>query len=161
MLRRSTLTAVVILSLAIALMAGGLVSANGGPGTISTQVMTLGTFMTGDQEVPGPGDPDGAGFAFVSLDGGNNRICYTLVVDGIAPATAAHIHVGDAGVAGPVVVPLNAPTSGASRACTTVSRTLLLAIAANPSGYYVNVHNASYPAGAVRGNLVQTDGQLR
>jgi hypothetical protein len=30
---------------------------------------------------------------------------------------------------------------------------LVGAIAANPSGYYVNVHNIPYPDGAIRGQL--------
>jgi hypothetical protein len=34
-----------------------------------------------------------------------------------------------------------------------VTRELARAIIADPSGYYVNVHNATYPAGALRGQL--------
>jgi hypothetical protein len=73
-------------------------------------------------------------------------------VQGIAPATAAHIHDDDFGVPGGVVT-LKAPTKGASGGCTTVGRSLVQDIADNPSGYYVNVHNADFPAGAVRGQL--------
>jgi hypothetical protein len=35
----------------------------------------------------------------------------------------------------------------------TADRELLKAIASDPEDYYVNVHNADYPAGAVRGQL--------
>ncbi len=109
--------------------------------------------LTGAAEVPGPGDPDGSGSASLRLNPGQGEICYELAVANIAPATAAHIHVGPAGVAGPVVVPLAPPTSGSSSACAAVDRDLVLAILKNPAGYYVNVHNAGFPAGAVRGQL--------
>ena len=109
--------------------------------------------LTGAAEVPGPGDADGSGSASLRLNPGQGEICYELAVANIAPATAAHIHVGDAGVAGPVVVPLAPPTGGSSSACAAVDRDLVLAILKNPAGYYVNVHNAEFPAGAVRGQL--------
>lgn len=109
--------------------------------------------MTGAQEVPGPGDPDGSGRAIIRLKRGKSEICYTLKVTGIEPAIAAHIHVGSAGVAGPVVVPLIPPNSGSSSECKAVDRDLIIAIAQDPANYYVNVHNTDYPAGAIRGQL--------
>lgn len=109
--------------------------------------------MSGAAEVPGPGDPDGSGTATLRINPGRGEICYTLTVTNIAPATAAHIHVGGPDVAGPVVVPLAAPTSGTSTACATVDRALAKDIARNLENYYVNVHNAEFPAGAVRGQL--------
>ena len=113
----------------------------------------LTTTMSGAQEVPGPGDPDGSGTAVVRLTKGQSEVCVTLTVTGIAPATAAHIHVGQAGVAGPVVVPLFPPSGGSSSGCLTADRALIKDITQNPENYYVNVHNAEYPAGAVRGQL--------
>jgi hypothetical protein len=111
------------------------------------------TTLTGAAEVPGPGDPDGSGTATVTVNPGRGEICYTLTAAGVAPSTAAHIHVGTASVAGPVVVPLVPPSTGTSSACATVPRDLALAIIQNPENYYVNVHNAEYPAGALRGQL--------
>ncbi len=111
------------------------------------------TTLTGAAEVPGPGDPDGSGTAWLQLNPGQGEICYSLAVSNIDPATAAHIHVGTADVAGPVVVPLAAPTSGESSACASVDRELIKAIIQNPENYYVNVHNAVHPAGALRGQL--------
>ena len=113
----------------------------------------LGTTLIGAEEVPGPGDPDGNGEASLRLNFGQSQICYELTVTGIAPAIAAHIHIAPAGVAGPVVVPLAAPTEGSSSACATVSPDLIKAIAKSPENYYVNVHNPEFPAGALRGQL--------
>ncbi|WP_411720584.1 CHRD domain-containing protein [Mycetocola sp.] len=110
------------------------------------------TRLTGAAEVPGPGDPDGRGFAFVRWDTDNGTICYNLFVRRIAPATAAHIHVGDENTAGPVVQGLEAPTDGYSAGCVD-NDALADALDANPDNYYINVHNADYPAGAVRGQL--------
>ena len=75
-------------------------------------------------------------------------MCWTIEVSGVDPIAAAHIHVAPSTAPGPIVVPLS-PTSG----CTEVSRQLALAIITDPSAYYVNVHNATYPAGALRGQL--------
>ena len=114
---------------------------------------TYETSLTGAAEVPGPGDPDGSGTATVTVNVPQKRVCYELEVSGIEPATAAHIHVGAAGVAGPVVVPLDAPTDGDSEGCADVSARLAAQILARPGQYYVNVHNETYPDGAVRGQL--------
>ncbi len=113
----------------------------------------LATGLTGAAERPGPGDADGSGTARLTLDSGQEEICFTLEVSGIAPATAAHIHEGTADEAGPVVVGLAAPTSGSSSACVAVDRDLVKDIRNNPDEYYVNVHNAEFRAGALRGQL--------
>lgn len=113
----------------------------------------LSTTLSGDNEVPGPGDPDGAGSFTAAINPGLGEICYELTVSGIEPATAAHIHRAVADSSGGVVVPLEAPTDGSSEGCVTVDRELALQILQHPENYYVNVHNASYPAGAIRGQL--------
>jgi hypothetical protein len=109
--------------------------------------------MSGAQEAPGPGDPDGSGVASFTLNQGQGLICYELTVENIDPATAAHIHRGAAGSPGPVVVPLTPPTSGSSRGCASVDAALIKEIRQNPEAFYVNVHNAAFPPGAVRGQL--------
>ena len=111
--------------------------------------------LTGAAEVPGPGDPDGTGEVFMTLNPGRSEICYQLTVSDIAPATAAHIHVGTSTEAGPVVVGLTPPTGGSSSACASVDRDLIKAIMQSPQNYYVNVHNPEFPAGAIRGQLAK------
>jgi CHRD domain len=115
----------------------------------------LAAVMTGAAEVPGPGDPDGTGEVFMTLNHGRSEICYQITVSDIAPATAAHIHVGTSVQAGPVVVGLAPPTGGSSSNCASVDRDLIKAIMHDPQNYYVNVHNAEFPAGAVRGQLAK------
>ncbi len=113
----------------------------------------LETNLTGAAERPGPGDADGSGTATVNPQPSKNRVCYTLEVINIDTAIAAHIHEGSPDVAGPVVVPLAAPSDGDSEGCVAVSHELARDIKKNPQDYYVNVHNVDFPRGAVRGQL--------
>lgn len=111
------------------------------------------TGLWGTEEVPGPGDPDGAGSFTARLNPGQRQLCYELSVTGIVPATMAHVHRGETGIAGPVVVALRAPTGGSSKGCVRLSRALVQELVRYPGRFYVNVHNAAHPAGAVRGQL--------
>ena len=135
------------LTASAALIAGAALAADGG--------VKLRATMTGAAERPGPGDPNGTGTATFRVNPGKKQICYTLTVSNIAPATAAHIHLAPPTAPGPVVVPLTAPTTGTSSGCATVTRNVALAIIKNPANYYVNVHNAPFGPGAVRGQLTR------
>ena len=112
---------------------------------------TLQASLTGEKEVPGPGDKDGSGHAVVKVY--KAKVCYTLEVRRIKPATAAHIHRGVRGVAGPIVVTLKPPTDGSSSGCVAISGALSKKLRETPKQYYVNVHNEPYPEGAIRGQL--------
>jgi hypothetical protein len=115
---------------------------------------SLSTTLSGAAEKPKPGDPDGKGTATVKIDSAKGEVCYDIAVSDIGVATMAHIHKGGADVAGPVAVPLNKPgADGKVSTCTPVDKAVLDDIAKNPAGYYVNVHNAEFPAGAIRGQL--------
>jgi hypothetical protein len=112
--------------------------------------------LSGDGEQPA-GDPVGTGTATFRLRSGQGQVCYQVAVKNLPAAVAAHIHKGASGVAGPVVLPLATPNaSGASRGCAPAARTLVAAILSAPAEYYVNVHTAEFPAGAVRGQLAGT-----
>ena len=107
-------------------------------------------------EVPAPvGSPSGSGIANISIDTATNQICWAISLGGFTESiTAAHIHQAPPGVAGPVVVPLfpPLPVNGTVSGCTT-DATHAPEIAANPAGFYVNVHTATNPAGEGRGQL--------
>ena len=109
--------------------------------------------LTGAAEVPGPGDTKGSGTAQVTLNPDKNEACYELSVKDIEEATGAHIHEGAAGKAGPVKVGLDAPKTGSAKGCKTADAAVIKDIMENPGNYYVNVHNAAFPGGAIRGQL--------
>ena len=116
-------------------------------------VYSLSAQLRPDTEIP-PGDPDGFGFARITIFLNTGQLCFNLSVARVEPATAAHIHEAPFGVAGPVVVPLAAPSpEGLVKGCVSVEASLLAEILAAPWEYYVNVHNADYPAGVLRGQL--------
>jgi CHRD domain len=112
------------------------------------------TLMGGAAETPA-GDPNGSGTASITIDPATRQVCWNITVTNIAPAVASHIHAGAAGVNGPVVVPLDTNGfTGTTTGCVAAPATAdLQAILANPAGFYVNVHTADFPAGALRGQL--------
>ena len=112
--------------------------------------------LSGSFEVPGPGDPDGSGFAELALIPGREKVCWKLrAADITLPAAAAHIHRGAVGVAGPVVVTLSPPgADGTSSGCARdVSKALVREILRSSERFYVNIHTSDFPDGAIRGQL--------
>ncbi len=110
--------------------------------------------LTGAAETPVVGDPDGSGQAVVAVDATAGRACvYTSVAAIDLPAAAAHIHSGAPGVAGPVVIPLTAPTLAISASCGKPAAGIITALLAAPTAHYVNIHTAPFPGGAIRGQL--------
>lgn len=105
------------------------------------------------------GAPDGTGEAYVfGIDGDATTLCYVLTVDGTATAPGAHIHKGAAGENGPVVANLTAPGDGNAGDCLTEGEVgqfptgeTVAGSPADPAAYYVNVHHAERPGGALRG----------
>jgi hypothetical protein len=125
--------------------------------TATTGGTALRVTLTGEAETPA-GDPVATGEAVVRLRSGQGQLCYTLEAENLGvAAAAAHIHRGGASQAGPIVVPLRTPgADGTARGCVTVSRALVSQILANRANYYVNVHTAEFPGGAIRGQLAGT-----
>jgi hypothetical protein len=110
-------------------------------------------------------DSTGSGSVRLTINPGQEEVCWDMHVSGLTtPIFASHIHRGNAGTNGPVVVPFfqsTPSTAAAFSGCatnnainiTTSERDLLDAIIANPSGYYVNVHTTKHPGGEIRGQL--------
>ena len=125
-----------------------LIPVAGASGALQKDGNSLHATLTGKVEVP-KGDADGTGTAEVKITG--TKVCWEIKTTKVASLSAAHIHKGKAGVAGPVVVPFGKTYK--AKGCATTTAAIAAAIRNNPRAYYVNVHNAKYPAGALRGQL--------
>ena len=114
--------------------------------------------LSGDNEVP-DADPDGSGTAAVKVRG--TEVCYDIKWTGV-DATMSHIHWAPAGKNGDVVVPFFAnesPLDATSKSgCVEAKASVVKAIIANPTKYYVNVHSPEFPKGAIRGQLALASG---
>jgi hypothetical protein len=135
-----------------------LMAASANPALAQPVIGLDASYMSGKAEVPSPGDPDGSGTANVVLIPSRNRICSSLEASDIAPATAANIHRGAFHEAGPAVLGLDPPpVEGTSSGCSSVDPALLESILERPENYYVNIDNAEFPNGAIRGQLSETE----
>lgn len=120
----------------------------------SAAISTFVVPLDGHQEIdagglPDAGDLDGTGTATLIIDDVANTIEWEIVVHDIAlPPTGAHIHQAAAGANGPVRIDFNAQLSG-----TGLADPDLATLLADPDGFYINIHNAQFPLGAVRGQL--------
>lgn len=117
--------------------------------TSAPQTIDLG--LTGDAEVPGPGS-DGTATATISYDG--DQLCVNGTSDGVGALAAGHIHAGLVGESGPPVVDLDIATDGDGpfEGCARVGAEGGV-VFADPASYYLNLHTAEFPDGAVRAQL--------
>lgn len=116
--------------------------------------MSLSATLFGASEVPGPGDPDGRGAARITFYGARGEVCFEINVADIDSAVAAHIHEGETGATGRVVVPLAPPVDGHVSDCTSgVSPGVMSMIYQGPTSFYVNVYTTPFPDGALRGQI--------
>jgi hypothetical protein len=120
---------------------------------------------SGEETPPCPAAAAGAqGLANVTLAPDGSSIVATVNYSGLSgPVTAAHIHSGAAGVAGPVVLPFKGDlTSPFSKTFTEAD--YVVGSGAPPDfasfvqslkagGAYVNVHTAACKAGEIRGQI--------
>ena len=109
---------------------------------------------------PAAGDPEGTGTAKITVNPGQNRVCWEISVSGIATPTRGHIHEAPAGRNGGVRVTFfETGEAVALNDCTgdvespAFDRERLKDIIQNPQNYYVNIHTGEFPGGAVRGQL--------
>jgi CHRD domain len=121
------------------------------PSPAHADAVKLAAVLAGANETA-PGDPDGAGSFSAEIDTASGDFCYVLSADKIAKPTAAHLHTGAAGSDGAPLTALEV-TGPNSDMCIALEPDVLKPIVANPAGYYINVHTADFPAGAVRGQL--------
>ena len=98
------------------------------------------------------GSPTAHGIVNLNLKSGAGQVCWTFQLAGVSQPLAAHIHKGRAGVSGPVFIALGKTYK--AKGCVSAPKKMIEAVESNPNGYYVNVHNAKFPGGIVRGTLV-------
>ncbi len=107
--------------------------------------------LTGDTEVPGPGS---AGISTVELTYDGNAMCISGSTSNVGPLTAGHVHAAPAGESGDVVVDFELSTTGDGpfEACEVVGAEGGV-VMRDPKNYYVNLHTAEFPDGAVRAQV--------
>lgn len=99
-----------------------------------------------------PGDPDGSGKFHANADAESGEFCFSLSVSGIGDVTGAHVHEGEAGKDGKVLLTVYETDAGEEE-CLAPDPELLGKMLAKPEKYYVNVHTAEFPKGAIRAQL--------
>ena len=100
----------------------------------------------------GGGDAKGSGTFTAEVDADSGDFCYTLVARTSDKPVAAHVHAGAAGASGPPVLTIMVTGPGTDE-CLAAEPDKLKEILAAPENFYVNVHTATFPKGAVRGPL--------
>ncbi len=114
--------------------------------------------LTGAAEIPTVGDSDGFGAVTISIDLDalpEPQVCWDLSFGNIGTATAAHIHPGAVGQAAAPVVDFGAIGTASDTGCSDITSVLAGNIMAAPENFYINVHNAEFPGGAIRGQLAK------
>ena len=128
--------------------------------------------LTGGAERPNPVTTSATGSAFFDVEG--SRVHFRVEVENIQNVTAAHIHVGGTGVAGPIVVFLfdaaGTPRSFTARGVLAegtfteadiragggIATMEALRDAMEAGNTYVNVHTTANEGGEIRGQIDET-----
>ncbi|MEO5681020.1 MAG: CHRD domain-containing protein [Chitinophagaceae bacterium] len=122
--------------------------------TTTGQTEYLTARIQGAQEVP-PNAAAATGKARLLLDKTTGMVYLTGSFTGLADAaTAAHIHTAAPNVNGPVIIPLTvtAATQGTLHIAAAIAPADQILMSAGNA--YVNIHNAIYPGGEIRGQLI-------
>ncbi len=182
-----------LISVVLLLLLAGLMLAGCGGTTATTQTSTQTTAaggpggaaavrfvidLSGDESVP-PVTSSASGTFTLFVEGGPSptgqpRISWELDVTNIVDVSAAHIHLGAKGTAGPVIVPLftgpvktgsfsgavaQGSITGTDLTGPMSGKTVSDLLAAMQAGNtYVNVHTKAFPNGEIRGQIIMTTG---
>lgn len=132
-----------MVSLALASLVSGCASMGGG-------AMTSQVALYGAQEVPAVNtSAEGSGTITVREDGSISGSIRTTGVQ----ATAAHIHLGNAGRNGKVIIPLKQTSANTWEVPEGSKLNAEQLKAYKAYGLYVNVHSAAHKGGEIRGQL--------
>ena len=140
---RKGLLTIAALATAISLVLAAVATASGSGKLHAT--------LRGTNEVPAA-PVSNRGSVEVTLKPASGKVCWEFTITKIdGKGTAAHIHKGRPGKSGPVYIAFG--TTFKRQGCTSAPKTKINAVAANPSAFYVNVHNLKHLGGAMRGQL--------
>jgi CHRD domain len=139
-----------------AALAFALAAVGGAAARSQADTLHIAAAMVAANETPTPkGDVSSARGAFTATltkSGTGAELSWRLEFSNLTGnAIAAHIHVGAAGVAGPVRVPLCAPCTSGVTGTATITAEVLDAILNGRA--YVNVHTPTNPAGEIRSQV--------
>ena len=106
-------------------------------------------------------DMDGRGVAHVTVNVGQNRVCWDLQnLANLDPLIASHIHNAPSTAAGPIKIsffhfgePIDLEGCTEGTTAFPINRALLKDVVEHPENYYVNIHTSAFPPGAIRGQL--------
>lgn len=122
-------------------------------GRVVNPTRVISVALDAGQEVP-PADSAGTGTAELRLNRWRGVVCLDLAaMDLEGDVVAGHIHAGEAGVNGPVVVNLEVDSATFDDCVVGVPTDVVDAILANPAAYYLNIHTPAVPSGEIRGQL--------
>lgn len=124
------------------------------PPAAAPTTATLSAAMSGDQE-PTATLTGALGTGSLTLESPSRRLSGSITLDGLT-ATMAHVHVGEAGVNGPVIVELSETVAGSGVWAVPANAPPLTepqAAAFAAGGLYFNAHSAENPGGEVRGQI--------
>ena len=131
-------------AIAMVLLAAGC-SSMGGMGSGITGKTSAA--LTGTQQVP-PVSTSASGRSTVTV-ASDRSVSGAVIVTGMEP-TAAHIHQGERGMNGPVIVPLTKTAPMTFSVPAGIKLTDAQYAALKEGKLYLNVHSAAYPGGEVR-----------
>jgi hypothetical protein len=135
------------------ILAGTAVALALAPVAAAAETVVLTANLAGANEVGG-GAPDGNGAFRAEINTETGDFCYTLYGEKIAAPTMAHVHTGAAGANGGSVITIDVTGKG-SDMCIAVEPDKLKPVVDNPAGFYINIHTADFPGGAIRGQLAK------
>ena len=114
---------------------------------------TLSASLSGDQE-PTPTVTGALGTGTLTLTSPSRAVAGSIAFNGMT-VTDAHVHIGEPGVNGAVIIPLTETPAGSGTWTVPATTTLTeaQATAFSAGGLYFNVHSSENPGGEIRGQI--------
>ena len=130
-----------------------LAACGGGSDAPASTTTTLSASLSGDQE-PTPTVTGALGTGTLSLTVPSRELSGSIAINGMA-ANAAHVHLGDTGINGAIIVPLAETISGSGIWAVPPGTVVTEAQAAafGAGGLYFNAHSTENPGGEIRGQI--------